>query len=99
YKRPIVTRQFKASWDLYDAHLYEGGACRLHTLRCELGDEVFWAAVRDYLQRYNGKVVETDDFRHVMEEHSGRALGKFFDQWFYTAAYPDLKVTFSYDDK
>jgi aminopeptidase N len=99
YKRPIVTRRFKSSWQLYDAHLYPGGACRLHTLRCELGDEVFWAAVQDYLKRYDGQVVETDDFRHVMEEHSGRSLGKFFDQWFHTAGYPALKVTFNYDDE
>jgi aminopeptidase N len=97
YKRPIVTRRFKSSWQLYDAHLYPGGACRLHTLRNELGDEVFWAAVQDYLKRYNGQVVETDDFRRVMEEHSGRSLGKFFDQWFHSPGYPDLKVTFEYD--
>lgn len=99
YKRPIVTRRFKSSWDLYDRHLYEGGACRLHTLRCELGDELFWTAVRDYLKRYNGKVVETDDFRYVLEEHSGRSLGRFFDQWFHTAGYPSLKVSFQFDDK
>jgi len=99
YKRPIVTRGYKSSWDLYDKHLYEGGACRLHTLRNELGDEVFWTAVQDYLQRYNGQVVETDHFRHVMEEHSGRSLGKFFDQWFFTVGYPDLNATFTYDDK
>jgi aminopeptidase N len=97
YKRPIVTRQFRSSWDMYDGHLYPGGACRLHTLRCELGDEVFWKAVRDYLQRYAGKVVETDDFRLVMEEHSGCSLGRFFDQWFHSPGYPDLKVTFTYN--
>ena len=99
YKRPIITRRFKSSWQMFDAHLYEGGACRLHTLRCELGDEVFWPAVCDYLQRYNGQVVETDHFRHIMEEHSGRSLGRFFDQWFYTPGYPSLKISFSYDDK
>lgn len=97
YQRPIITRRFQSSWDLYDAHLYEGGACRLHTLRRELGDEIFWTAVRDYLQRYLHKVVETDDFRRVLEEHSGRSLGKFFDQWFRTAGFPDLKVSFEYD--
>jgi len=99
YKRPIVTRRFKSSWDMYDRHLYPGGACRLHTLRCELGDEVFWAAVQDYLKRYNGQVVETDQFRQVMEEHSGCSLGKFFDQWFFTAGYPALKVSFNFDNK
>ncbi len=99
YQRPIVTRRFKSSWQMYDAHTYPGGACRLHTLRKEIGDEVFWKAVRDYLQRYKGKVVETDHFRQIMEEHSGRSLGQFFDQWFYTAGYPKLKVSFSYDEK
>jgi aminopeptidase N len=97
YQRPIVTRRFQSSWDLYDAHLYEGGACRLDTLRHELGDEIFWTAVREYLQRYLHQVVETDDFRRILEEHSGRSLGKFFDQWFRTAGFPDLKVTFDYD--
>jgi aminopeptidase N len=97
YLRPIVNRHFHSSWDMYDRHLYPGGACRLHTLRCELGDEVFWAAVHEYLSRYDGKVVETDDFRLVMEEYSGRSLGAFFDQWFHKPGYPDLKVSFRYD--
>jgi aminopeptidase N len=99
YQRPIVTRHFESSWQMYDGHLYPGGACRLHTLCNELGEDVFWTAVRDYLRRYDGKVVETDHFRHVMEEHSGRSLGPFFDQWFYTAGYPSLKVSFNYDAK
>lgn len=96
-KRAIVNRHFRSSWDMYDRHLYPGGACRLHMLRRELGDDVFWTAVQDYLKRFNGKVVETDDFRLIMEEHSGRTLGQFFDQWFYTPGYPEIKVTFRYE--
>jgi aminopeptidase N len=99
YKRPIVTREFHTSWEMYDRHLYPGGACRLHTLRNELDDAVFWEAVRDYLATYSGKVVETDDFRRMMELHSGRSLGQFFDQWFHTAGYPAIKVAFHYDGK
>jgi aminopeptidase N len=97
YQRAIVNRHFRSSWDMYDRHLYPGGACRLHMLRCELGDDIFWDAVQDYLKRFNGKVVETDDFRLIMEEHSGRSLGRFFDQWFYTPGYPKLKVSFRYE--
>lgn len=97
YKRPIVTRKFESSWDMYDRHLYPGGACRLHTLRNELGDEVFWRALRDYVDTYMGEVVETDDFRRIMEKHSGRSLGKFFDQWLHTAGYPDLEFKYSWN--
>lgn len=99
YQRPIVTREFNSSWDMYDAHLYPGGACRLHTLRRELGDETFWAGVRDYLARHAGGVVETDDFRRALEAHSGRSLGRLFDQWFHSPGYPNIKVSFRYDAK
>ena len=99
YKRPIVTRHYNTSWNLYDRHLYPGGACRLHTLRSLLGDDTFWKGVGLYLQRFSGKVVETEDFRRTMEEVSGRSLVRFFEQWFYAKGYPSLKVSFSYDDK
>jgi len=98
YKRAIVTRHFNSSWDMYDMHLYPGGAARLHTLRNHLGDETFWRGVRTYLERYAQDVVETDDFRRSLEEVSGRSLGQFFDQWLLTPGYPDLKVEFSYDE-
>jgi aminopeptidase N len=99
YKRPIVTRKFHSSMEMYDMHLYPGGAARLHTLRCMLGDELFWEAVREYLREYDGKLVETDDFRRVIERISGRSLGKFFDQWFHSPGYPILEVEFEFDDE
>jgi aminopeptidase N len=97
YKRPIVTRKFNSSWSMYDQHLYPGGAWRVHMLRCELGEEVFWAAVHEYLRRYSHQVVETDDLRRVCEDISGRSLGRFFDQWFHRSGYPHLKVRFRHD--
>ncbi|EDM75019.1 peptidase, M1 (aminopeptidase N) family protein [Plesiocystis pacifica SIR-1] len=98
YRRPIVTRDYHSSFELYDMHLYPGGAARLHTLRGMLGDELFWEGVRTYLREYDQKVVETDDFRRVMEQVSGRSLGQFFDQWFRSPGYPELEVEFEYDD-
>ncbi len=97
YARPLVTRQFTSSWQMYDRHLYPGGACRLHTLRQELGDACFWPAVQDYLKTFAEQVVETDDFRRKLEQHSGRSLQKLFDQWVMSPGYPKLKVTFTYD--
>jgi aminopeptidase N len=84
---------------MYDRHLYPGGAARLHMLRHELGDESFWAGVRDYVKRFGGKTVETDDFRKVMEQHSGKSLVKWFEQWIESKGYPALKVSFTYDSK
>lgn len=97
YTRPLMTRQFTSSWQMYDRHLYPGGACRLHTIRKDLGDDCFWAGVRDYLKTYSHQVVETDDFRRMLEKHSGRSLQKLFDQWVMTPGYPQIKVEFAWD--
>jgi aminopeptidase N len=97
YRRPIVTRKYDSSFDLFDQHLYPGAAYRIHMLRKLLGDDVFWAAVHDYLVAYAGRVVETDDFRRVLEARSGISLEHFFEQWFQRAGYPDLLVTFRHD--
>lgn len=97
YRRPLMTRHFHSSWQLYDAHLYPGGACRLHMLRQWLGEDAFWAGTRRYLERCGGGVAETDDFRRAMEEASGRSLAPFFDQWFCRPGHPKVKVAFEYD--
>lgn len=96
YTRPIVTNVYDSSWDLYDQHLYRGGSRRIHTLRCMLGDEVFWPAVTDYLRTYQHKMVETDDFRKVLEKHSHRNLQQFFKEWIYSPGYPKITATYDY---
>ena len=96
YSRPIMTRVFDSPWKMYDMHLYPGGAVRLHMLRKKIGDEVFWSATRDYIETYAQKVVETDDFRHKMELHSGESLAHFFDQWFGRAGHPKLEISQQY---
>ncbi|MGE0191385.1 MAG: M1 family aminopeptidase [Planctomycetota bacterium] len=97
YQRPIVTREFNTSWQMYDRHLYPGGGSRLHMLRKELGDDLFFEGVRTYVKRHVGGLVETDDFRKALEDVSGRPLGRWFDQWIHTAGYPAVKVTWARD--
>ena len=97
YRRPIVTRRFESSWQLFDRHLYPGGARRLATLEAELGRDTFWRGVRLYLARFAGQGVETEDLRRVFEEVSGRSLTRFFDQWFKGPGHPELRVRFRRD--
>lgn len=99
YRRPIVTRVYGSSWDLFDRHLYPGGAWRLHMLRCELGEDVFWQATRNYLERFGKRTADTADFQRMLEEQSGRSLSRFFDQWIHSPGYPHLKVRFAYDSE
>lgn len=77
---------------------YAKGAVVLHMLRARLGDEVFFRAVREYVDRFRFKEVETDDFRRVLEEVSGESLERFFDQWVRRPGLPRLKVKVGWDD-
>ncbi|KAI8591723.1 hypothetical protein BDZ88DRAFT_450044 [Geranomyces variabilis] len=97
YMRPMVTRTYGTSWQMFDNHTYPGGGWRIHMLRKLLGDESFWAGVKDYVNTFQGKTVETDDFRKCLEKASGINLVKFFDQWFYSKGYPKFKGEYNYN--
>jgi len=97
YARPIVTREYDSSWSLFDAHLYPGGAWRIHMLRNLVGEEPFWEGVRAYVAEFMGGVVETDDFRRALEKSSGLNLTRFFDDWIHRPGYPKLDLAFRHD--
>ena len=63
--------------------VYQKGAYVLYQLRLELGDQVFWKAVRDYTGEYFGKSVTTHQFQAAVEKSSGRDLTEFFRKWVY----------------
>src|SRR5207245_1040612 len=79
YKRPIVTMKFVEPSDLFDRHTYEKGANVLHMMRNELGDDLWWKAIRQYVKKFAGQNVETNDFKEAIEEATGRNLDVFFD--------------------
>ncbi|MCK6528089.1 HEAT repeat domain-containing protein [Myxococcota bacterium] len=99
YSRPLVQRRYREPIEVFDRHLYEKGACVLHMLRQEMGDERFWRGVRLYLERHRGGVVETEDFRRAMEEASGLGLERFFAQWIYREGHARLKASSEHDEK
>jgi aminopeptidase N len=81
---PSVTDLFK----LLNRNNYEKGAWVLHMLRHVMGDEKFFAGVREYYQTYRDRNASTEDFRRVMEKHAGGDLGWFFREWIYERGFP-----------
>lgn len=92
YARPIVTRVYKYSSELFDAHSYPKGGLILNMLRATLGEEVFRRGLNLFLNRFAYSVADTEDFRKVMEEVSGRNLELFFEQFLYNSGHPSIKV-------
>ncbi len=92
YRRAIVTTTYDSPLDLFDRHLYEKGGLVLHTLRAELGNELFWRGINLYLTRNARGVVETRDLMRALEEVSGRSLGQHFDQFVFRPGHPEIEV-------
>ena len=79
------------------AMTYQKGSWVLHMLRQEMGDDRFWAGIRDYYARYRNGTASTTDFRLAMERAAGHDLKPFFDQWLYRGGIPRLEGTWRWD--
>ncbi len=92
YRRPLSTKFYKNTNDLFDRHLYEKGSCILHMLRRFLGDDDWWRSIHTYLVRHKAQGVETVDLIEAIQEATGKNMRPFFDQWVFKGGHPEYKV-------
>ncbi len=98
-KRPPLLNPEADPITVFDepAFVYQKGGAVIHTLREEIGNDIFWKAVNVYLNRHKFANVESNDLKKVMEEVSGKDLGWFFNQWVIKGGYPKLSVKPAYN--
>lgn len=99
YRRPIVQRTYYVPAELFDRTTYQKGALVLHMLRTELGDRLFRKSLRKYCLDNRMKNVETSDLIKAISEATGRNMQPFFDQWIFSAGFPELKAKYSYSSE
>ncbi|MFT5682098.1 MAG: aminopeptidase N [Myxococcota bacterium] len=80
-----------------NGRVYVKGASVLQMLRVMLGEERFWAGVREYTTNNQNRPVITSDLQTAMESVSGANLDWFFQQWVELAYVPKLTVSHRYD--
>jgi predicted metalloprotease with PDZ domain len=80
----------KAEGRVFRAIVYNKGAMVLHMLRRLLGDEKFFAGIRQFYTTWRFRKAGTDDFRVAMQKASGTDLTAFFDGWIYGSSVPVL---------
>lgn len=98
-RRPIVTKNYEnAEAMTSDNYSTIRGALVLNMLRKQLGEEIWWKAIRHYVKTNAGKSVLTKDFQKAVEEASGEPMDWFFDQWLYRMGHPVFEVTKNYAD-
>ncbi len=99
YRRPLVENVYRDPIDIFDRHLYERGSVVLDMLRTELGNDLWWTAIRHYVETHQESDVLTHDFQRAIEEATGRNMDAFFAQWVWKAGHPELKASCSWDGK
>jgi aminopeptidase N len=89
----IIRFNYQDKEDMFDAFSYNKGGLILHMLRKTVGDEAFFASLKNYLETNKYKSVEIHNLRLAFEETTGRDLNWFFNQWFLDKGLPSLKIS------
>lgn len=90
---PVVDTGVHSNYmQLLNANSYQKGGWILQMLRQKLGEEKFWAGIREYFAKYDGGNANTADLETILEKVSGQDLHQYFKQWVYTAGVPLIKI-------
>lgn len=95
-ERSVMDRFYRHPDDMFDSRSYPKGAAILHMLRRRLGDERFWAGVREYLIAHQHQPVDSHMFRARLEAVSGRSLERFFYDWLERPGAPAVEAQFAW---
>ncbi len=98
----MVNRKYNTPEEMFRKYgfmSYSKGSWVLHMLRSQLGPELFRKCVRTYLEKHKHGNVVTEDLRSIIEKISGQSFDRFFDQYVFHAHHPELKISYSWDEK
>ena len=98
YRRAIVSNVYHEPIDLFDRHLYEKGSLVLHMIRSVLGDDLWWKAIRFYVNKHRSTNVTTPDLQRAIEIATGRNIDWLFDQYVFRGGHPAFKLAFEWDE-
>ena len=95
FQGPVYLPPGSAPGSLLTETTFNKGAWILHMLRHVMGDERYFAALRDYVRSGRGGLVDTQEWIAVCERHYGHSLAWFFDEWLYGEGRPALRLAWS----
>jgi hypothetical protein len=91
--QPVITMSTQVSGSGYGNNSYVKASLSYLALKDYLGDELFKKALHHYMDNWNGKHPIPWDYFNSMNTGSGKDLNWFWNNWFYTNNYIDLKIT------
>ena len=75
---------------MFDERVYKRGALVLHALRGRIGDERFFALLRDWTAQHRHATVTTAQFVELAGRHATTDLSTFFAAWLHRPALPEI---------
>lgn len=93
----LVRFSYENREDMFDQFSYNKGGQVLHMLRKAVGDDAFFASLKNYLETNKFKSAEIHNLRLAFEETTGKDMNWFFNQWFMSKGRPKIKVTKNYN--
>ncbi len=91
----LVRFHYSDKEDMFDAVSYNKGGRILHMLRNYVGDDAFFASLKNYLTTNKFKAGEAHQLRLAFEEVTGKDLNWFWNQWYYGSGHPELKISYN----
>jgi aminopeptidase N len=98
YSKNLVRFNYQEKEDVFDLVSYQKGGRILNMMRNFLGDEVFFKGLNIYLKQNALKNGEAHLLRLAMEEASGKDMNWFFNQWYFGAGHPVVKIDYAWDE-
>jgi len=97
-KKDLVRFKYADKEDMFDAVSYNKGGRILNMLRNYVGDDAFFKSLNNYLTINKFKAGEAGQLRLAFEDVTGEDMNWFWNQWYYGAGHPKLKIDYKYDD-
>ena len=94
----LVRFHYDSREEMFDPISYNKGGAILHYLNNLVGDAAFDKAMNIYLTKNALHSAEAHNWRMAVEEATGQDWNWFFNEWYYHAGHPVIKVTYNYDD-
>ena len=93
----LIRFNYQNREDMFDGFSYNKGGQVLHMLRKAVGDDAFFASLKNYLETNKFKTGEIHQLRLAFEQTTGTDMNWFFNQWFLNKGRPKIKVTQNYN--
>lgn len=89
---PLITMSSQLSGKAYRSNSYNKSVAAYLALQALLGESLFKKCLHHYMERWNGKHPIPWDFFFSFNTASGKNLNAFWNNWFFSNGYIDVKV-------